>query len=75
MPTKQKIGTVKKTDTTEIRVSISEYKDKEYIDVREYYTNDDGDMRPSRSGITIKKSAQAEEIGTLLIKAAEEFKE
>jgi hypothetical protein len=37
----------------EIRVSLSRYKGKQYIDIRVYYKGDDGDFHPSKKGITL----------------------
>ncbi|CAH1116443.1 unnamed protein product [Phaedon cochleariae] len=34
-------------------VKLTEFKNKWYIDVREYYTNNDGDMKPGRKGIML----------------------
>jgi hypothetical protein len=36
----------------EVRVSLSSYKGKQYIDMRIYYKADDGDFHPSKKGIT-----------------------
>ncbi len=36
----------------EVRVSLSNYKGKQYVDMRIYYKTDDGDFHPSKKGIT-----------------------
>eukprot|EP00794_Sanderia_malayensis_P009850 gene9850-10861_t len=35
------------------RVSVSEFRGKKLIDIREYYTNEDGDEKPGRKGIAL----------------------
>jgi len=37
----------------EVRISLSQYKGKQYIDFRIYYKADDGEFHPSKKGITI----------------------
>lgn len=37
----------------EIRVSLSVFRGKEYIDIRIYYKGDDGEYHPSKKGITL----------------------
>jgi len=36
-----------------VRVSLSEYKGKRFIDIRLYYLDAAGELRPSKSGVTI----------------------
>ncbi len=37
----------------EIRVSVSTYKGKKYVDLRVYYQDDNGEYKPSKKGIAI----------------------
>lgn len=36
----------------QIYVTLSEFKGKRYIDVRKYYADDEGEMKPTRKGIS-----------------------
>jgi hypothetical protein len=40
-----------------LRVSISEFKGREYCDVRIWYIDRDGVTRPGKSGITLRPDA------------------
>jgi len=42
-----------KNPLEEIRVSLTEFKKKQYIDLRVYYKGDDGEYHPSKKGITV----------------------
>ena len=45
---------IKKNKTGEvIRVQRKEFKDKHYLDIRVFYRGDDGDMHPTKKGISI----------------------
>ncbi len=43
-----------------IRIALNEYKDKEYIDIRTYYMADDGELKPTKKGVTIPKEQYPE---------------
>lgn len=36
-----------------VRISISEFRGKTYGDIRVYYRDDDGELKPSRKGLTL----------------------
>ena len=36
-----------------LRFQVSEYKGREYVDVRIYYLDDDGSLKPTRKGVTV----------------------
>lgn len=44
-----------------IRVQISEYQDKKYLDIRKFYIDEGGEPKPTRKGITLSPDI-AEEI-------------
>jgi hypothetical protein len=37
----------------EVRVSVSTFKGKKYVDIRVYYQDDSGEFKPSKKGIAI----------------------
>lgn len=49
----QVLTTVPRSATEEIQVSINEYRGKKYLDLRVYYTTDDGlNWNPTKKGVT-----------------------
>ncbi|MCU0572377.1 MAG: transcriptional coactivator p15/PC4 family protein [Syntrophobacteraceae bacterium] len=54
----------------EIRVSVSVYKGKQYIDLRIYYKGDDGEFHPSKKGLTLSPDLLPD-----LVEAVEKLKE
>jgi hypothetical protein len=42
-----------KNPLEEIRVSLTVFKKKQYIDLRVYYKGDDGEYHPSKKGLTL----------------------
>lgn len=49
------IGELQKNSTEKIRISLSEYKGYQYIDVRIFFEADDGSWKPTKKGITISR--------------------
>jgi len=48
------IASIEKNSMEEVRVSLTEFKGKELIDLRVYYQPEDGEeKRPTKKGITI----------------------
>ena len=49
----QVLATVPRSATEEIQISINEYRGKKYLDLRVYYTTDDGlNWNPTKKGVT-----------------------
>ncbi len=47
------LTTIPRTATEEIQIAINEYKGKQYLDLRVYYTTDDGlNWNPTKKGVT-----------------------
>lgn len=49
------IGEIQKNSTEKLKVSISEYKGFIFLDVRVHYEDDQGEYKPTKKGITLKK--------------------
>lgn len=48
------IASFEKNSFEEVRISLTEFKGKDLIDLRVYYRPDDGEeMRPTKKGVTI----------------------
>ncbi len=62
------IAEMEKGPTENIFFSLSEYKGKNYADIRIYFENDEGEWKPTKKGITIGLDRFAEfkeHMGTL----------
>ncbi|MEN6617318.1 MAG: transcriptional coactivator p15/PC4 family protein [Syntrophorhabdus sp.] len=47
------IGEIQRTGTDKIIVTIKEFKGKTYIDVRNFFENDEGEMIPTKKGVSL----------------------
>ena len=73
MAEKELLASIERSATEEMRVSINEYKGKEYVDMRIYYTTDDGaTWNPTKKGITVAPE-RIDEVIAALNKAKETF--
>lgn len=55
-----------------IRVGLTEFRKRQYIEVRTYYMADDGEWKPTRKGITLTPDLM-KEVHTALGTALEEL--
>jgi len=47
------IHAFEKNSGEEVRVSLTTYKGRQYLDIRAYYQGDDGQRHPGKKGITL----------------------
>jgi Transcriptional Coactivator p15 (PC4) len=47
------VATFKRNPTEEVRAGIKEFKGRQYIDLRIYYMDDQGEWKPTRKGISL----------------------
>jgi len=47
------IGEIQKTGSDRIIVTVKEFKGKTYVDVRTFFENDDGEMVPTKKGVSL----------------------
>jgi hypothetical protein len=67
------LGIIERNATEELQIAINEYKGKKYVDMRIYYTTDEGDnWNPTKKGITIPPD-RLEDVKDALTKAQEEL--
>jgi hypothetical protein len=66
----QIIHSFPKNPLEEVRVSVSVYKGKQYIDLRIYYKGDDGEFHPSKKGLTMSPELLPD-----LVEAVEKLKD
>lgn len=50
------ISEITKDNDTVIRITVSEFKGQEYVDVRAYVKNQEGEFIPTKKGITVSKA-------------------
>lgn len=48
------LAVIPKSASTEIRISRSDYKGEKYVDIRVYYKTEEGEMAPTKKGISVK---------------------
>jgi len=56
---------IKRNDTEIVRVSKREFKGHEFLDLRIYYQDDEGNYKPTKKGITINPKLVDELIDAL----------
>ena len=44
----------------QVRVSLSEFHGRQYVDVRAFYMADDGEWKPTRKGVTLNPELMRE---------------
>ncbi|MCX7991633.1 MAG: transcriptional coactivator p15/PC4 family protein [Proteobacteria bacterium] len=59
------LGEIQKSTTEIIRVSKESFKGKEYLDIRIYFINDEGEWKPTKKGVTLSPD-KAEELIEIL---------
>lgn len=68
------IAEIEKNLKEVIRIEISEFKGKNYLNIRLWYMSEDGEYKPSPKGISLPVS-KAENISEALKKSVEYIKE
>ncbi len=67
------LAMIPRSATEELHVQIKEYKGKKYVDLRIYYTTDNGgNWNPTKKGVTVAPE-NLELLKTALEKAQKEF--
>ncbi|MEJ2077591.1 MAG: transcriptional coactivator p15/PC4 family protein [Acidobacteriota bacterium] len=66
------VGEMEKGWNEKILFSVSEFKGKNYADIRIYYEDDEGEWKPTKKGVTVNLEnfaefkERVEELGTYL---------
>ncbi len=54
------LATISRNATEQLQISINSYKNKKYLDLRIYYTTDEGaNWLPSKKGVTVSPDSLA----------------
>jgi hypothetical protein len=67
------IGEIERNATERVRISTESYKGRDYLDVRIYYQDNNGEWKPTKKGVTISPE-KIDELSELVKKASEELK-
>ena len=65
---------IQKTDDTQIIISLNNFKESQYVDIRTYWKPVDKDYMPTKKGITISLSGDLSQLEEV-IAALEEIKD
>jgi hypothetical protein len=69
------IASIPRSATEEIHIQINEYKGKKYLDMRVYYTTDDGiNWNPTKKGVTFSPD-KLDELKQAIEEAQKEFED
>ena len=60
---------VRKSDSERLRIQISEYRGRTFIDFRTWYSIESGEFKPGRAGVTIRPDQVSEVVQGLLLAA------
>ena len=60
------VGEMEKGWNEKILFSVSEFKGKNYADIRVYYEDDEGEWKPTKKGVTVTLDAFEEFKGLVL---------
>ena len=67
------LGTIERSDTEQLQISVSEYKGKSYFNLRIYYTTDEGaTWLPTKKGVTFSPD-QLDILSDAIEEAKKEF--
>lgn len=56
---------IEKREGERVRVAINEYQGKTYLDIRQFFENQEGEWRPTQKGVTLPLEAIPEMIEAL----------
>lgn len=59
------IGEIQKNSRERLRITVGQFKGHEYIGIRVWYVDADGQYRPTRSGVTLKPTLLPQLMQTL----------
>jgi Transcriptional Coactivator p15 (PC4) len=60
---------IRRSDSERLRITISEYRGRTFVDLRVWYSTDSGEFKPGRAGVTLRPE-QIPEVCQSLVLAA-----
>ncbi len=58
---------IRKSDSERIRINISDYRGRTFIDLRVWYSTENGEFKPGRAGVSLRPDQIAEVVQGLLV--------
>lgn len=58
---------IRKSDSERLRINISEYKGRTFIDLRVWYSTGNGELKPGRAGVSLRPDQVAEVVQGLMV--------
>ena len=58
---------IRKSDSERIRINISDYRGRTFIDLRVWYSTESGEFKPGRAGVSLRPDQIAEVVQGLLV--------
>ncbi|RAS35856.1 transcriptional coactivator p15/PC4 family protein [Paraburkholderia bryophila] len=58
---------IRKSDSERLRITVSEYRGRTFIDLRVWYSVDSGEFKPGRAGVSLRPYQIAEVTQGLLL--------
>ncbi|RDK01629.1 transcriptional coactivator p15/PC4 family protein [Paraburkholderia lacunae] len=58
---------IRKSDSERLRVTISEYRGRMFVDLRAWYVTESGEFKPGRAGVSLRPDQIAEVTQGLLL--------
>jgi hypothetical protein len=58
---------IRKSDSERLRITISEYRGRTFIDLRVWYSIESGEFKPGRAGVSLRPDQIAEVVQGLLV--------
>ncbi|VVG71651.1 hypothetical protein PAP18089_02636 [Pandoraea apista] len=67
MPSENTFLDIRKSDSERLRITISEYRGRTFIDLRTWYSTETGEFKPGRAGVTLRPDQIAEIVQGLML--------
>ena len=58
---------IRKSDSERLRINISEYRGRTFIDLRVWYSTESGEYKPGRAGVSLRPDQIGEVVQGLLV--------
>jgi hypothetical protein len=60
---------IRKSDSERLRIQISDYRGRTFIDFRTWYSTENGELKPGRAGVTIRADQVSQVVQGLMLAA------
>ena len=60
---------IRRSDSERLRITISEFKGRTFIDLRVWYSTESGEFKPGRAGVSLRPEQVGEVVQGLMLAA------